>query len=164
MRKVLIINSNHSSTEKIASVLTESGFEVTNVATEWEGLKLIDEFSPDAIIVKDDPTQIDGSNLCQQIRQLFVLPLILLGDRPEEEIYPQTLINVEVTEKPEISEVPQLREAIKQVEAELGDQGRVLVRYSGTENLCRVMVEGPSEESTQAYCKQIAVEVERALG
>jgi phosphoglucosamine mutase len=80
------------------------------------------------------------------------------------DIYPQTLINVEVKEKPEIFRVPQILAAIQQVETELGDQGRVLVRYSGTENLCRVMVEGPAEALTQAYCKQIAVEVERVLG
>ena len=91
MHKVLIINGNLSSTEKIVSALTKSGFEVTNVATEWEGLKLVDEFSPDAIVVKDDSTQLDGLDLCQQIRHLFVIPLILLGNRPEPEVYSQTL-------------------------------------------------------------------------
>ena len=80
------------------------------------------------------------------------------------EIFPQTLINVEVNAKPDISTVPQVLNSIKQVETALGDQGRVLVRYSGTENLCRVMVEGPTEELTQKYCSQIAREVEDALG
>jgi phosphoglucosamine mutase len=78
-------------------------------------------------------------------------------------IFPQTLINVKVDEKPEISKVPQILEAIAQIEKELGDQGRVLVRYSGTEDLCRVMVEGPTKELTQKYCKQIAIEVKSAL-
>jgi len=49
------------------------------------------------------------------------------------DVYPQKLINVDVKSKPDISTVPDLVEAIKQVEAELGDQGRVLVRYSGTQ-------------------------------
>jgi phosphoglucosamine mutase len=80
------------------------------------------------------------------------------------DILPQKLINVEVKSKPEISTIPKLAEAIKQVETELGNQGRVLVRYSGTENLCRVMVEGPTVELTESYCGQIADVVRAALG
>ena len=80
------------------------------------------------------------------------------------DVYPQKLINVDVKSKPEISTVPQLVEAIKQVEAELGEQGRVLVRYSGTQNYCRVMVEGPTDELTEKYCQQIADEVSTVLG
>ncbi|MCD4715234.1 MAG: phosphoglucosamine mutase [Desulfobacterales bacterium] len=80
------------------------------------------------------------------------------------DIFPQKLINVEVKSKPDISTVPQVVEAIKQVEKELGDQGRVLVRYSGTQNACRVMVEGPSDDLTEKYCGQIADVVRDALG
>ena len=80
------------------------------------------------------------------------------------DIFPQKLINVEVKSKPDISTVPKVVEAIKQVEAELGDQGRVLVRYSGTQNACRVMVEGPSDDVTEKYCGQIADVVRNALG
>ena len=80
------------------------------------------------------------------------------------DVYPQRLINVEVRNKPEISSVPHLMEAIKDVETQLGDQGRVLVRYSGTQNLCRVMVEGPTDHVTEKYCSRIAHEVESALG
>jgi phosphoglucosamine mutase len=80
------------------------------------------------------------------------------------EIYPQKLINVSVQSKPEIASIPSLTRIIKRVESELGDRGRVLVRYSGTENLCRVMVEGPSEDLTEKYCQQIADEVRSTLG
>jgi len=80
------------------------------------------------------------------------------------ELYPQKLVNVKVERKPEISTVPQVMEAIRIAESRLGDQGRVLVRYSGTEKLCRVMVEGPSEEEAQAYCQQIAEAVRLSLG
>jgi len=80
------------------------------------------------------------------------------------EIFPQKLINVPVKSKPDISSVPQVVAAIKQAEAELGDRGRVLVRYSGTQNACRVMVEGPTDDLTQKYCKQIAEAVKAALG
>ncbi|MBW1783190.1 MAG: phosphoglucosamine mutase [Deltaproteobacteria bacterium] len=80
------------------------------------------------------------------------------------DVYPQVLINVEVKRKPEISTLPGLVEAIQQAEAELGDDGRVLVRYSGTQNLCRVMVEGPTRDVTETYGQQLADAVKRAIG
>ena len=57
-----------------------------------------------------------------------------------------------------------MAEAIRQVESQLQDEGRVLVRYSGTQNMCRVMVEGPSVELTERYCTLIADELRKALG
>lgn len=95
---------------------------------------------------------------------------MIIEDKPLHElaammdIYPQELINVAVKSKPEISTVPQVVEVIRQVEMELGDQGRVLVRYSGTQNVCRVMVEGPSDDLTKKYCRQIAETVKTSLG
>ena len=80
------------------------------------------------------------------------------------EVYPQKLINVDVKSKLEISSLPKVREAIRQVESELGDNGRVLVRYSGTQNVCRVMVEGPTRELTEKYCQQIADIIKKAIG
>ncbi len=79
------------------------------------------------------------------------------------DVLPQKLINVDVGRKPDIATVPEIVSAIKQVESELGEQGRVLVRYSGTQNMCRVMVEGPTPETTEKYCKQIADVVRTAL-
>ncbi|MEA1867538.1 MAG: phosphoglucosamine mutase [Thermodesulfobacteriota bacterium] len=79
------------------------------------------------------------------------------------DVYPQKMINVEVKRKPEISVVPEVMEMIKQVETKLGDQGRVLVRYSGTQNVCRVMVEGPSDDLTEKYCTQVAEAVKTNL-
>jgi phosphoglucosamine mutase len=80
------------------------------------------------------------------------------------DIFPQKLINVDVKRKPDIATVPRLMEAIRQAERELGDEGRVLVRYSGTQNMCRVMVEGPSAAVTEKYCGQIADVVLSELG
>jgi phosphoglucosamine mutase len=80
------------------------------------------------------------------------------------DIFPQKVTNVEVKKKPEISSIPEAVAVIKQVEKELGDSGRVLVRYSGTQNLCRVMVEGPTKEVTEKYCTQIADVLRKALG
>ncbi len=80
------------------------------------------------------------------------------------DVYPQKLINVDVKSKPDITTVPAIVEAISQVEAELKGEGRVLVRYSGTQNMCRVMVEGPTDEITEKYCRQVAEVVMAAIG
>jgi len=80
------------------------------------------------------------------------------------DIYPQKLINVEVKKKPDIRTVPRIVETIKRIEKELGDDGRVLVRYSGTQNICRVMVEGPSDGITEKYCREIADITRAVLG
>ena len=79
-------------------------------------------------------------------------------------VFPQSLMNVDTKSRPEISTVPEIVSVIKAVEQKLGDKGRVLVRYSGTQNMCRVMVEGPTKEETLEYCKQIADVVRAKLG
>lgn len=78
-------------------------------------------------------------------------------------VFPQVLINLDVSRKPEIESMPEIMSAIRQVEEKLGDKGRVLVRYSGTQNMCRVMVEGPTREETETYCRRIADVVQKAL-
>ncbi len=80
------------------------------------------------------------------------------------DIYPQKLINVDVKSKPDISTVPEVMEVIERIEKELGEEGRVLVRYSGTQNMCRVMVEGPSEAVTEKCCTEIAAIVKKSIG
>jgi phosphoglucosamine mutase len=79
-------------------------------------------------------------------------------------VFPQSLINVEVKSKPEMNTLPAVKQAIGTVEKILGEKGRVLVRYSGTQPFCRVMVEGPTEEETQRYCKQISDVIQKELG
>ena len=78
-------------------------------------------------------------------------------------VYPQVLINVDVKERRDISTVPAIVAVIQDVEERLGTQGRVLVRYSGTQPLCRIMVEGPTPEETDAYCREIAQAIKEAL-
>jgi len=78
-------------------------------------------------------------------------------------VFPQKLINVDVTSKPEISTIPELVRVIDEVEGKLGDKGRVLVRYSGTQNMCRVMVEGPTNEETEKYCSQVVAVVKEKM-
>ncbi len=89
-------------------------------------------------------------------------PLSELADLME--IYPQKLINVNVKRKPNIASMPEIMAVIERIEKELGDEGRVLVRYSGTQNMCRVMVEGPTDAITESHCAEIASVVQRVLG
>ena len=79
-------------------------------------------------------------------------------------VFPQVLLNIDVRNKPAIEDVPQIMAAIRSVEDCLGEKGRVLVRYSGTQPLCRVMVEGPEKDETRRYCQQIADVVKATLG
>ena len=69
---------------------------------------------------------------------------------------PQVLVNVKVAEKRPIDSLPQVVTLIQRVEAELGSDGRVLVRYSGTEAKARVMIEGPDEGRIDAFAHEIA--------
>jgi len=78
-------------------------------------------------------------------------------------VFPQMLLNVNVKSRPEIETVPEIMTAIREVERRLGGQGRVLVRYSGTQNMCRVMVEGPTPEETERCCREIAGVVDKTL-
>jgi len=78
--------------------------------------------------------------------------------------FPQELINVVVNQKPDLTTIPEIVGIIRSVETELGDRGRVLVRYSGTQPLCRVMVEGPTVSETQKHCSRIAAVVKDILG
>lgn len=79
-------------------------------------------------------------------------------------VFPQVLLNVDVKEQPAIETVPDIQAAIDAVMSELGDRGRVLVRYSGTQPMCRVMVEGPTLPLTRACCERIAAQVRRTIG
>ncbi len=78
-------------------------------------------------------------------------------------VFPQILINVAVKSKPNIADVPEIVKIIEQVEQKLGEAGRVLVRYSGTEPVCRVMVEGKGKKEIKAYAQQIADVINKAL-
>jgi len=79
-------------------------------------------------------------------------------------VFPQVLINVDVSEKPPIPDIGKLQEAIAEAEAELGDKGRVLIRYSGTQPLCRVMVEGPTEKLTKKIADRLVNVVKETIG
>jgi len=95
--------------------------------------------------------------MCEESKPLSELGKIMT-------VFPQVLLNIDVRNKPAIEDVPQIMAAIRSVEDCLGEKGRVLVRYSGTQPLCRVMVEGPEKDETRRYCQQIADVVKATLG
>jgi len=80
------------------------------------------------------------------------------------QIAPQRLINVNVSRKPPIDSIPSLQAAIRQAEVKLGNSGRVLVRYSGTQAICRVMVESMDPALTQRLAESLAELVKREIG
>lgn len=78
--------------------------------------------------------------------------------------YPQACVNVKVSSKPPLETLKETIHLIHEIEKALGDSGRVLVRYSGTENICRVMVEGPKLKQVQQMAKTIAQSIHAQIG
>jgi phosphoglucosamine mutase len=82
----------------------------------------------------------------------------------ELEIYPQRLVNVRVTQKRPLADLDKANAEIRRAESEFGDAGRVLVRFSGTEPLARVMVEGPQLDRVEHFAQSIADSIRQELG
>ncbi len=80
------------------------------------------------------------------------------------ERYPQVLVNVRVREKRPFDEVDAIQEAARQLERELGARGRLLLRYSGTEPLARVMIEGERQEEIERQAETLASVIRKELG
>lgn len=78
--------------------------------------------------------------------------------------YPQTLVNIKVREKRPFDEVPEIAATARQIESELDGSGRLLLRYSGTENLARVMIEGREQAEINEQAKRLAGTIEAVLG
>ncbi len=76
---------------------------------------------------------------------------------------PQVLVNVEVKEKKDISRL-KVNKNIKNAELKLGGKGRVLVRYSGTQNLCRIMIEGENKREIRKMANDIAKDMKKEIG
>jgi phosphoglucosamine mutase len=116
------------------------------------------------VIFLDHNTTGDGL-----LSALQVLAIMKRKERPLSELmagierFPQALVNVTVAEKRPIESLPEFSALLRRVEAELGDRGRVLVRYSGTEPKARVMVEGEDEVRVREWARELARSLERAL-
>ncbi|MDE3148221.1 MAG: phosphoglucosamine mutase, partial [Acidobacteriota bacterium] len=101
---------------------------------------------------------------------LVILDLIARTGKSIEEltadlkVFPQVIINVKVREKKPLASIPAVAAAIHAAEDELKDSGRVVIRYSGTEPLARVMIEAESEEAMRRHAEAIAAVIRAELG
>jgi phosphoglucosamine mutase len=108
-----------------------------------------------------------GDGLCTALNVLNTVAVSrrTLADLADDLVhYPQVLLNVRVREKVDLATVPSIAEAINRVEARVAGQGRLLVRYSGTEPLLRVMLEGKDQDEIKAWAQEIIDIVKRELG
>ena len=117
------------------------------------------------IIFSDYTTTGDGI-----IAALQILNILKKSNKKMSELakylktYPQVLINVNVKEKKNLDKMKNVREKIKEIESKLKDKGRILVRYSGTENIARVMIEGKDENDIKKYADMVANEIQKEVG
>src|SRR3989442_102535 len=117
------------------------------------------------LIFLDHASTGDGS-----IAALALLAVMVESGKPISElarcmdVFPQAQLGLVVKNKPELGSLAGVMRAIRDVEQKLGDQGRVLVRYSGTEPKVRVLVEGPDQKVIDGYAAEIASELQKAIG
>ena len=78
--------------------------------------------------------------------------------------FPQILVNIKVREKLPFEEVAEINDAAKEIETQLGEKGRLLLRYSGTENLARVMIEGENQSEIERQANHLAQIIQNSLG
>jgi phosphoglucosamine mutase len=101
---------------------------------------------------------------------LHLARIVARSGRPLAELlsgferFPQLLRNVRVGRRTPFAEVPRIQAAARAVEAELGAQGRLVLRYSGTEPLARIMIEGPDSATITALAERLADEIRAQLG
>jgi phosphoglucosamine mutase len=101
---------------------------------------------------------------------LLLVETLLSGGQKLEEIldgivpYPQVLINVRVREKPLLASHPKIGPVVAEIESALAGSGRLVLRYSGTEPLARVMIEGKKEDAVREQAERLAAVIEMELG
>jgi phosphoglucosamine mutase len=114
---------------------------------------------------------LDYNTTCDGVlTALQVLAIMKQKERSLDELtqvmepFPQVLHNVEVKEKKNLSDIPEIEKKIRGIEKTLGDSGRILVRYSGTEPLLRIMIEGENETRLRGFAEDLAQLVKKYLG
>jgi phosphoglucosamine mutase len=101
---------------------------------------------------------------------LRALAVLLESGRPLSELaaafqpFPQVLVNVRVSRKPDLALLPGVAGLLAEIEQELGTDGRVLLRYSGTEPLARVMIEGPDQANITRRAEELAGRIAAEIG
>ena len=129
------------------------------------GATLGGEQSGHVIFRDGDATTGDGLLTSLRLMDIVVRSRKSLADLVADlKVFPQKIQNVRVREKTPFAQIPAVQAALDSAERELDGNGRVVVRYSGTESLARVMVEAESEEKMRAITAAIAAEIQKALG
>jgi len=117
------------------------------------------------VIFRDYTTTGDGIITALQVLRLMLTTGRSLGELARVMIrFPQVTCNVRVREKPPLESLDELQACLAAAEADLGPAGRVLVRYSGTEPVCRITLEGRDEALIRQHAQKIAAAVERRIG
>jgi phosphoglucosamine mutase len=121
------------------------------------------EQSGHVIFLNDSPA---GDGLLTAIK---IASLVSMCGRLESLVdglkdYPQTIVNVKVSSKPPLESLPEVSRALAEAESALGENGRVVLRYSGTEPLARVMVEAEHEIDVQRFSQSVAEALRSAIG
>ena len=116
------------------------------------------------IIFLDDATTGDGLLTALKIACLISLQGLLEQLVVDLKIFPQTIVNVKVRAKPPLDSLPQVSRALAEANRSLGDSGRIVVRYSGTEPLARVMVEAERDEDVERWAYTLASAIQSSIG
>jgi phosphoglucosamine mutase len=117
------------------------------------------------ILFLDHNTTGDGAITCLQMLALMVEKRKRLSQlKGVMTILPQVLLNIDVKERKDFSQMAKVASKIAEIEKALAGRGRVLVRYSGTELLARVMLEGEHEQKIRAMAQEIANEIRAEVG
>jgi phosphoglucosamine mutase len=166
----------------VATVMSNIGLEL---ALKSEGLRLVRTDVGDKYVL-EELLRLGASLGGEQSGHIIFPKLSLAGDglittlallramteeaKPLHELtegfqsYPQILVNVPVKVKPPFSEVPAIKKAAQNIEAALGLRGRLLLRYSGTEPLARVMIEGEDQVEIEKQAGELAGVIQKTLG
>jgi phosphoglucosamine mutase len=121
------------------------------------------EQSGHVIFLEDSPA---GDGLLTAVK---IASLVSMNGRLESLItglkdYPQIIVNVKVKSKPPLESLPRVSRALAEAQSALGDNGRVVLRYSGTEPLARVMVEAEDDADVQRYSQALADALRESIG
>src|SRR5229473_3670764 len=116
------------------------------------------------VIFLDDATTGDGLLTALKIACLVALRGPLDELVADLKVFPQAIVNVKVRSKPPLESLPEVSSALAQANRSLGDSGRIVLRYSGTEPLARVMVEAERAEDVERWSETIAFAIQSSIG
>jgi phosphoglucosamine mutase len=116
------------------------------------------------ILFLDDATTGDGMLTAIKMASLVALKGSLDALIADLKIYPQTIVNVRVKSKPPLETLADVSKTLAEAERSLGQSGRVVLRYSGTEPLARVMVEAERDEDVRRWSDALASSLRSSIG